>query len=93
MDRLVYGMNKYYGEEKGPSLGEGKNLALITTCGYPPKKGSDLWEEGIRRYAKHSKFNYKGSISEHDLGNTEKFMDEEKSFRAKAFAKSLIEGI
>jgi len=24
LDRLVYGMNKYYGREKGPSLWEGK---------------------------------------------------------------------
>ena len=38
LDRLVYGMNKYYGEEMGPSLWKGKRLALITTCGYPEVK-------------------------------------------------------
>lgn len=36
LDRLVYGMNKYYGERRGPSLWAGKRLALITTCGYRP---------------------------------------------------------
>ena len=30
LDRLVYGMNKYYGERRGPSLWAGKRLALIT---------------------------------------------------------------
>ena len=36
LDRLVYGMNKYYGETWGPSLWEGKPVALLATCGYPP---------------------------------------------------------
>ena len=39
LDRLVYGMNKYYGEEKGPALWEGKAMALLMTCGYRPEKG------------------------------------------------------
>lgn len=47
LDRLVYGMNKYYGREKGPSLWEGKPVALIATCGYPVEKGADLWEAGM----------------------------------------------
>ena len=42
LDRLVYGMNKFYGEEKGPALWAGKELALLTTCGYPQEKGADL---------------------------------------------------
>ena len=29
LDRLMYGMNKYYGEEKGPSLWAGKHVALL----------------------------------------------------------------
>ena len=45
LDRLVYGMNKYYGEEKGPALWEGKAMALLMTCGYRPEKGCDLFEE------------------------------------------------
>lgn len=50
LDRLVYGMNKYYGEEKGPSLWAGKKLAIIATCGYRPEKGVDLFEEAIKSY-------------------------------------------
>ena len=44
LDRMVYAHNMYYGEERGPSLWEGRSLALITTCGYPPEKGADLLE-------------------------------------------------
>ena len=62
LDRLVYAMNMYYGEERGPSLWEGKRLALITTCGYPPEKGADLLEEGIRRYCKKTKKRYEGML-------------------------------
>jgi multimeric flavodoxin WrbA len=60
LDRLVYGMNKYYGEEKGPSLWKGKKLAILTTCGYNPEKGADLFEEGMQRYCKHSQLRYIG---------------------------------
>ena len=51
LDRLVYAMNMYYGdgEKRGPSLWEGKRVALITTSGYPAEKGPDLLEEGIKR--------------------------------------------
>ena len=54
LDRLVYGLNKYYGDKKGPSLWAGKQVALLTTCGYKPEKGADLWETGMKRYCKHS---------------------------------------
>ncbi|GAA0180913.1 hypothetical protein SH2C18_35250 [Clostridium sediminicola] len=30
LDGLVYGMNKYYGDEKRPSLWNGKRLGIIT---------------------------------------------------------------
>ena len=60
LDRLVYGMNKYYGEEMGPSIWKGKKMALISTCGYPVEKGADLFEEGMKRYAKHSKLQFMG---------------------------------
>lgn len=47
LDRLVYGMNKYYWDqskenEKGPSLWAGKQVALLATCGYRPERGADL---------------------------------------------------
>ncbi|SBV99944.1 hypothetical protein KL86DPRO_11696 [uncultured delta proteobacterium] len=58
LDRLVYGMNKYYGEKKGPALWAGKEAAIITTCGYRPEHGADLFEEGMKRYCKHSQLLY-----------------------------------
>ena len=90
LDRLVYGLNKYYGDIKGPSLWAGKSLALITTCGYRPEKGADLLEEGIRRYCKHSSLNYLGMLAERHLGYDTQFMDEEKALRAKAFAEVIL---
>lgn len=93
LDRLVYAMNKYYGAEKGPSLWEGKKVALITTCGYRPERGADLFEEGMRRYCRHSRLHYLGMLSERHLGYDRPFMDDEKACRAKAFAANLIEKI
>ena len=90
LDRLVYAMNMYYGDEKGPSLWAGKSVALVTTCGYRPEKGADLWEEGVKRYCKHSQLDYIGMLCERHLGYNTKFMDEEKARHAKAFAEMLL---
>ena len=90
LDRLVYGLNKYYGEQKGPSLWEGKALALLLTCGYPPEKGSDLFEEGMRRYCRHSRLRYLGSHTERHLGYDTEFMDGDKEARTRAFARELL---
>lgn len=89
LDRFVYGMNKFYGEEKGPSIWAGKKVALIVTCGYPSEKGADLWESGIIRYCKHSSLQYLGMLAEHDKGYHSVFMDEEKKRHAIAFAEQL----
>lgn len=89
LDRLVYGMNKFYGEKKGPSLWAGKKAALIATCGYPPEKGADLMEEGLRRYCKHSGLLYAGALIERHMGYDRPFMDGEKADRAVEFAKKL----
>lgn len=91
IDRLVYGMNKYYGEQKGPSLWEGKSLALITTCGYPPEKGGDLWEAGMVRYCKHSKLQYKGMLVERHMGYDTHFMTYEKENTVRAFANKILQ--
>lgn len=93
LDRLVYGMNKYYGREKGPSLWAGKSVALIATCGYPPEKGADLWETGMQRYCKHSRLRYQGMLVQRHLGYGTVFMDEEKARQAAAFARRLNETI
>ena len=89
LDRMVYGLNMYYGEKKGPSLWAGKKAAIITTCGYRPERGADLFEEGIKRYCKHSQLQYMGMLAERHLGYGTIFMNEEKSHNAKSFAKRL----
>ncbi len=93
LDRLVYGMNKYYGTEKGPSLWAGKPVALLMTCGYRPEIGCDLFETGMRRYCKHSQLRYLGSHAERHLGYDTVFMDAGKEARTRAFAQSLIQMI
>ena len=90
LDRLVYGMNKYYGDKKGPSLWAGKKCAIISTCGYRPEKGAGLFEEGIIRYCKHSLLEYRGMLAIRDLGYNMQFIDEEKIQKAKDFAKQLL---
>lgn len=90
LDRLVYGMNKYYGDIKGPSLWEGKKCAILSTCGYRPEKGVDLFEEGIKRYCKHSRLQYLGMCVARDLGYNESFISEDKIELAKQFALTLI---
>jgi len=93
LDRMVYGMNKYYGDEKGPSLWRGKAMALLETCGYRPEKGCDLFEEGMRRYCKHSGLRYLGSHAERHLGYHVLFMDAEKEARTREFARNLFETV
>ena len=90
LDRMVYALNMYYGDERGPSLWKGKRVALITTCGYRPEKGADLFEEGIKRYCKHSQLEYDGMLCERHMGYNIPFMDDEKKEHALAFARELI---
>ena len=93
LDRLVYGMNKFYGETRGPSLWAGKKMALLTTCGYRPEKGSDLWEEGMRRYCRHSELDYMGAHTERHMGYDTTFMDAGKERRTRIFAHQLAEAL
>ena len=90
LDRLVYGMNKFYGVEKGPSLWKGKAVALLLTCGYRPERGCDLFEEGVRRYCKHSQLRYLGSHAERHMGYSTVFMDRDKDMRTRNFARTLL---
>ncbi len=91
MDRLAYGMNKYYGKKAGPSLWEGKSLAVITTCGYRPEKGAELWNEGVKRYCRHSKLKYISMLAERHTGYDHEFMDSEKENHARDFADMLAD--
>ena len=90
MDRFIYGMNKYYGDTKGPSLWTGGRIALLVTCGYRPEKGADLLEEGIKRYCKHSQLNYLGMLAERDLGYHSVFWSEEKERHSRLFAQEIL---
>lgn len=91
LDRLVYGLNKFYGGKKGPALGAGKEAAILATCGYPPERGADLFEESIRRYCKHSAMIYRGMLAERHLGYHTAFFDGEKERHAREFARSLLD--
>ena len=90
LDRLVYGMNKYYGEEIGPSLWAGKQTSIVTTCGYSIETGPDLFEEGIKRYCKHSKLEYAGMLAKRQSSYKKPFMDDEKIAASRDFAQMLI---
>lgn len=89
MDRLVYGMNKYYGEVEGPSLWEGKLLGLITTCGYDLESGAGVYEEGLRRYSTHSKLNYIGKLAIQDLEGKAHFSSPSSRQTIKAYAEQV----
>lgn len=92
LDRFVYAMNKYYGPRgRGPSLLSGKSLAILTTCGYRPEKGADLFIEGMRRWCRHTDMRYVDALTERHLGYDHTFMDAEKKNRARAFARSLMQ--
>ena len=90
LDRCIYALCKYYGDEKGPSLWEGKAVAAITTCGYRVEKGADLWEEALRRTCKHAHLRWLGLYGERHLGYQTAFMDEEKAQRARHFAQQVL---
>lgn len=90
MDRLVYGMCKYYGETMGPSLWAGKSMALLSTFGYPEEKASDLLTEGLMRYAKHCKLHFLGAYGERQRSYKEPFMNADVEKRARAFAEKLM---
>ena len=91
LDRLVYAMDKYYGEQgKGPSLLAGKAMAAVLTCGYRPEKGADLFTEGMRRWCRHTAMTWLGSLEERHMGYGTAFMDGEKAGHAAAFAGALI---
>ena len=90
LDRLVYGMNKYYGNERGPSFWAQKKLAIIATCGYRPEQGADLFEEGIKRYCKHSQLIYTGMLVERDPGYKSVFSTPVKIENARKFARELF---
>lgn len=91
LDRLIYMMCKFYGETRGPALWEGKAFAILTTCGYPPEKGADVYEMGMKRYCKHCRLRYAGMYAAHDPGYAHPFATEAKLQGARDFALRLHE--
>lgn len=91
IDRSVYASCKYYGGDPyGPALMKGKRVAVLTTCGYPTEKVTDIFEEQMRRYCKHCGPTYAGMLAERQRNLKEAFMDAEKEMHAREFAKSLL---
>ena len=89
LDRAIYAGTKNYGEVKGPKLLAGKRLAAIATCGYPPEKGADLWEEGLKRFCRHGGLEYMGLFCRRDWGRGEPFMDEDREQAVRDFAQAI----
>ncbi len=90
MDRLVYGLNKYYGDVEGDSLWKGRKCALVATCGYELEWGAGVFEEGLRRYCQHSKLDYIGKIAVRDIDGREYFRNDEAVALARGFAQKII---
>ena len=91
IDRSVYSSCKYYGGDPyGPALMKGKRVAVLTTCGYPTAKVTDIFEEQMKRYCKHCGPTYAGMLAERQRNLNEPFMDAEKEMHAREFAKSLL---
>ena len=54
-------------------------------------ESTGLFEEGVKRYCKHSGLEYAGILAERHLGYDVEFMDDEKRNRAEVFARGLME--
>lgn len=89
LDRAIYAGTKNYGAAKGVKLLEGKRLAAIATCGYPPEKGADLWEEGLKRFCRHGGLEYMGIFCRRDRGGVEPFLNEERELAIRDFAQAI----
>ncbi len=89
LDRAVYAGTKNYGGAQGIKLLEGRNVVTLCTCGYPPHRGADLWEEGLKRWCRHGGLNYLGCLCRRDMGRGVPFLDGEKEEAARDFAQAL----
>lgn len=89
LDRAIYAGTKNYGREKGPKLLEGIRLASIATCGYPPEKGADLWEEALKRWCRHGGLEYMGLFCRQDQGWEEPFLNEDRAQAVRDFAQAI----
>lgn len=89
LDRAIYAGKKNYGTQKGPALLGCQRVATIATCGYPPERGADLWEEGVKRFCRHGGLEYMGIFCRRDWGSREPFMNEEREQAVRDFAQAI----
>jgi multimeric flavodoxin WrbA len=91
LDRF-YGLHKYYGKQRGPSLLEGKMCGIIATCGYDLEYGISPFEDGIKRFCEHFKIKYigKAAVQKCAGDDVEKFETEESRKIAAKFAEKVI---
>lgn len=89
LDRTIYAGVKNYGREKGPRLLEGKRLVSVVTCGYPPERGADLWEEGLKRFCRHGKLEYMGLFCRRDRGGGEPFLNGDRAQAVRDFVQAI----
>lgn len=90
IDRMIYSTCKFYGDDPhGNALMKGKRLYLITTCGYPIEKGTDLYIEAMKRFCKHCGLTFGGVLAERHRNLKEPFMSPEKEENARSFATKL----
>lgn len=89
MDRLIYAGCKYYGAHRQSSSLRGIRVATLTTCGYPPHKGADLWEEGLRRWCRHGEMEYLGMYCRRDTGKPGDLIDSQVEIEIREFARAM----
>ena len=89
LDRAVYSGSKNYGRTKGPKLLEGRRVVSIVTCGYPPERGADVWEEGLKRFCRHGGLEYMGMFCRQDRGGEEPFMNKDREQAVRDFARAI----
>lgn len=91
LDRF-YGLHKYYGEQRGPSLLERKKCGIVATCGYDLEYGISPFEDGIKRFCEHFKIEYigKAAVSDDAGDRVSKFETDDSKKIAVDFAKKVI---
>ena len=55
--------------------------------------GASVYEEGLKRYSKHSRLNYIGKLAIQDIDGKEHFRSSESRELINAYVKSVIEDI
>lgn len=91
LDRF-YGLHKYYGEQCGESLLEGKKCGIIATCGYDPQYGISPFEDGMKRFCQHFKIEYigKAAVQRNAGDGVEKFETDNSKKIAVDFAGKVL---